>query len=126
MKPILALITAGLVAACGAGGPVAVDRVITDVQRDGTTITGTYNPAGFTPSEVRSLVANVCNSGGLSGYSEQPAETQVNFAFSCANGNSYGASAGINFTRTGANTATFSAVFSQNGNLTSASGNVTF
>ena len=114
MNKVFALFGVAALSACATSGPVAVDRVLTDVARDGTTITGTYNPAGFTSSEVRGLVSNVCNSGGLSGYSEQPAETQVNFAFTCANGNPYGASAGINFTRTGANTAHwYSAMTSQ-------------
>ncbi|MGJ8612229.1 MAG: hypothetical protein ACSHWY_14100 [Octadecabacter sp.] len=125
---ILALGAALLLSGCLSSGPVPANSVFTDVQRDGSTITGLYNQAGFSSSEVQRLVSNVCTRPGISGYGEAAADSQgqVAFQFTCVNGNSYGASAGINFTRTGSNSATLSAVYSQDGNLSSASGDVRF
>jgi len=118
---------AGALVLAGCGGPVPIDGIFTDVQSDGTTITGRYNAAGFSSTEVRSIVANVCNGAQLSGYGEQPADGEVLVQFTCANGHPYGPNAGINFKRTGPNTAAFSAISSDgNGNILSSQGNVTF
>lgn len=124
---ILTLLGAAALSGCMSAGPVPVDRVFTDVERDGVTITGRYDPAGFSSAEVQRLVANVCTRPGISGFSETPSEGQMLFQFMCVNGNSYGANAGVNFQRTGAGVANLSAVFSdQNGNLASATDTVRF
>ena len=69
----------------------------------------------------------MCNDGVLATYGEQASEGEVAIQFSCANGHPYSRNAGVNFKRTGANTAAFSAIWSDgNGNLLSSQGNVTF
>lgn len=123
--PHIALLAALTLAACG--GPPPVDSIFTDVRGDGTTISGQYNAAGFSSAEARSIISNVCTDGVLATYGEQPTETITLVQFTCANGHPYGANAGVNFKRTGPNTAAFSAIFSDgNGNLMAAQGDVTF
>ena len=125
MKSIYIAILATL--ALTACGPRPTDSIYSDVQRDGTTITGSYSTAGFSSAEARSVVSNVCNGGVLASYGEQAVEGEVAIQFSCANGHPHGSNAGINFKRTGANTAALSAIWSDdNGNLVSSQGNVTF
>jgi hypothetical protein len=121
-----AIVAALAVSGCMGSGEVAMDRVVTDVQRDGVTITGRYDPRGFSSAEVQRLVGNLCRQPGINGYSESPIDGQIAFQFTCVHGNDYGASAGVNFTRTGNNSARYSALFSVDGNIVTASGDVRF
>lgn len=128
IRPGLALFALASLAAClGPGGGVPQNAIFTDVAADGETITGRYDPTGFTSAEVQRIVANVCTRRRMTGYVETRTDAGLMFQFTCRSGNPYGANAGINFARTTTTTAAFSAVYSNaGGDLVSASGEVSF
>lgn len=101
----------------GTQGPVETNRLNIDVQRDGVTITGRYAPAGFSSSEAKKLVSELCEGGGLASYSETPTDGQVALAAQCSGASKYGAWSGTNFVKTGGGTVESSTVTSQNGSV---------
>ena len=116
LPAILALTAAVAACAPSASGPVPTDRLYTDIDRDGTTITGRYDPATFTSAQVRNMVSSVvCTQPGLPGYAEAAVDGQVRFSVTCSNGNKYGPSAGINFFKTSPTSVNYAATFSANG-----------
>lgn len=127
LQLVTALTISAVLGACGpsASGPVPTNNVYTDVQGDGTTITGRYDPATFSTAQVRTMVsAGVCTQPGLTGYAEEAVDGQVRFSFTCTRGSKYGAYSGINFFRAGANAVTYAATFSENGVIQQTKGTI--
>lgn len=126
-RPIFAVVACASLAGC-LGGATFEDPnfVKTDVQSDGMTVVGSYDPESFSSSEARKMAAFSCLGGDVASFSEADAGGNMEFTAVCAQGTFHGAGSGVNFTRTGPNAATYSSVYSENDVITYAEGTFTF
>ncbi len=113
-----------LLVACG--GPssessVETNVVVTDVV-DGDKISGRYDPTGFTQANARKMAGFSCVDAQLATYGEAAVDGQNVFEATCTSGIVHGKGSGVNFTRTGVNSAKYSSIFSLNGELVFDSG----
>ncbi|KZK77745.1 hypothetical protein PsW64_03373 [Pseudovibrio sp. W64] len=54
-------------------------------EREGS-LSGVYNPAGFSSAQVRRLLGTLCQGGQLEGFSEARSDGLVSWKTNCANG----------------------------------------
>lgn len=113
---------ASLAACLAAPVPSDPNFVETDVQSDGVTVVGSYDPSGFSSDEVRKMAGFSCLAGDVASFTEAAAGTMMNFTAVCAQGTFHGAGSGVNFNRTGPKSATYSSIYSENGQIVQAQG----
>ncbi|MEP4195569.1 MAG: hypothetical protein ABJL99_08035 [Aliishimia sp.] len=102
--------------------PVDKDFAVSDVIDDGITIKGRYDPAGFTSANGRRMASFSCKEAALATYGETEVDGQIVFQATCRDGTVHGAGSGVNFIRVGPRMATYSSVFTLNGQITFADG----
>lgn len=122
-RPIFAIMAcAGLAGCLGGAAPQDPNFVETDVQSDGVTVIGSYDPDSFSSSDARKMAAFSCLGGDVASFTESDSGGKKVFEAVCASGTVHGAGSGVNFTRTGPKSATYSSVYSVNGTVTVSEG----
>ncbi len=79
----LALCVGALLSACGGGGSARANPDFFTARSSGGTLTGVYNPAGFSSGEVQELLQGGCAKGRLASYAEAPGSGATSFTAVC-------------------------------------------
>ncbi|MDD2869068.1 hypothetical protein [Neomegalonema sp.] len=80
--PGLTLCLLALLSACG-GASARKNPDFFTARSSGSTLTGVYNPAGFTSEEVRELLKGGCAEERLASYAEAPGSGVASFTAVC-------------------------------------------
>ena len=81
------------------------------------TMTGSFNPAGYSAAQVQGLVSQVCADGGLAGFGTAPREDGLTgFSASCATWRDNARA--VEFERTGPQSVMIEITGSSSGNMT--------
>ncbi|QFT93518.1 hypothetical protein FIU86_11755 [Roseovarius sp. THAF9] len=85
----VALCLAALVSACGSSGSIPLKNpnyFSGRVDKDTGVMTGQYNPAGYSTSQVKTVIARICEGKRLATYSEAAQDTLRAFTLTCRGG----------------------------------------
>jgi hypothetical protein len=112
----------GLAGCLTPSAPADPNFAKTDVQSDGVTVVGRYDPTGFNSADARKMASFSCLAGDLASFTETNAGGLTEFQAVCAQGTFHGSGSAVTFTRTGPNSATYTSIYTVNGAVTETEG----